>query len=330
MKICLVGNYYRNGVLDEGMSNVGFYLYRELSKRHSVLHPSVKHLFRGGFWKTIKDFQPQIIHYIPGTSIRNLLLVKMLKSYCSGAKVISSVQQRGFSPFSRLFIPLLSPDLVLVHSLESERMFASSGCKTEFIPNGVDTQRFMPVSSKDRRQLKLRYKIDEDKFTVLHIGPIRRWRNANTLARIQKESDFQVMVVASTTNPSEQDACDDLRRAGCLVWKNYFENIEDIYALSGCYVFPVSHRRGSIETPLSVMEAMSCDLPTISTRYGALPRMFQEGDGLCFVDSEEDFIPLLKEVKAGNVEVKTREKVLPYSWETIVTRLERVYRELLQ
>lgn len=328
MKICLIGNYYPNQRLDEGMAKAGYYLNRELSQRHDVLHLSVKRLFSIEFWKTIKAFQPQVIHFIPGASARNLLLVRILRFYCGKAKIVTSVQQPNFSAFTKLFIPWLKPDLVLVQSRETEEVFASAGCRTEFLPNGVDCEEFMPASPELKQNLRKKYKVDIDKPLVLHIGPLRKWRNADVLEKIQRQGNSQVIAVASTTNPSEEKVCEQLRKAGCIVWQTYFSHVKEMYALSDYYIFPPTYKLGSIESPLSVMEAMSCNLPVISTRYGALPRMFQEGDGLYFAERDTDLIPLLERVKTNNQVVKTREKVMAYTWESITERLEQMYADV--
>lgn len=330
MRICLIGNYYPDKPHDEGMAKVGSYLSKELSNRHDVLHLSVKRLFSKEFWKKIKDFCPQIIHYIPGTSIRNLIIIKVLKFYCGRAKIITSVQQPNFSAFSKILIPLLKPDLVLVQSLRTERMFNSAGCRTVFLPNGVDSQRFIPVSSEVKRTLKAKYQVDTTKAIVLHVGPLRKWRNIDILGKVQQHEDNQVIAIASTTNPSEKEACQQLKQAGCMVWQTYLENIEEVYALSDYYIFPPTYKLGSIEVPLSVMEAMSCNLQVISTKYGALPRLFTEGEGLYFADRDVDLVSLLKRVKTDNRQVKTREKVLTYTWGSIAERLEQIYSEVIK
>ena len=113
-----------------------------------------------------------------------------------------------------------------------------------------------------------------------------------------------------------------------MIWKKYVENIEEIYALADCYVFPTTNSIGSIELPLSVLEAMSCNIPVVATRFGALPRVFQEDDGLIFADKEEDFFQGLERIRNGT-EVRNREKVLPYSWRNTALRLEKIYEELL-
>ena len=107
---------------------------------------------------------------------------------------------------------------------------------------------------------------------------------------------------------------------------DYFKNIEEIYALSDCYIFPVI-KGGSILTPLSVLEAMSCNLPAITRDFEGLTRIFSEGNGLIYIEKDEDFICAMDMIKKG-IEVKTREKVLAYSWENVAQRLGGIYNEL--
>ena len=81
--------------------------------------------------------------------------------------------------------------------------------------------------------------------------------------------------------------------------------------------------------PLSVMEAMSCNLPVISTRFGVLPDTFSGGEVLFFVQKEEELYEKIQEIKHNTPEVRTREKVLPYSWERVIHQLEGIYDEVI-
>ena len=93
-------------------------------------------------------------------------------------------------------------------------------------------------------------------------------------------------------------------------------------------VFPTTSRRYCVEMPLSVLEAMSCNLPVITTRFGALPRAFEAGGGLIFAEGEEALAAGVERVKAG-LRPNTRDKVLPLDWASIVDRLEQAYSDLL-
>lgn len=328
MKICLLGEF--SGDLDEGMRKVSFYFAEELSKEHRVLTLDQRNVFTTNFWKDIKNFKPEIIHYIHGPSIKSFILLKVVSLYCRDAKTVMSAMHPGFSFLSKCFIPLFKPDIVLVQSTETEGMFKKLGCNIEFLPCGVDVKKFIPVTVRVKEKLREKYGIEKDKFVILHIGSIKVGRNVQLLEELQRD-DNQVIVVGAVSMGIDKNLVQQLESSGCLVWARYFKSVEEIYALSDCYMFPTPpmNRLNSIEMPLSVLEAMSCNLPVITTKFGALPKVFGEGEGLFFVSKEEDFISIIETIKSSNIDVKTIEKVLPCSWENVGEKLNSIYNRLV-
>ena len=335
MRVCLLGEFYGN--LDEGMRNTSSYLAKELRKYCEVLPLDLREVFKKTFWTEIKNFYPDIIHYLHGPTIRSLLLLKTVNIHCKDSKTIISATRPNLPYPFRYFIPSLKPDLVLVLSYETEEMFRRFGCRTKFFPVGVDTNRFKPAKEKIKKELRHKYGFDEYKLIILHIGSIKEGRNIRLLRKLQND-DNQVLIIGPTSTGVNQGVYRDLVRSECIVWVKYIKNIEEIYLMADCYIYPTIKRydflgrnlTDSIEMPLTVLEAMACNLPVITTRFGALPRLFMEGDGLFFADSEEDVFKALQEIKKGDVKVKTREKVLPYSWENIGKRLIKTYSRLLE
>lgn len=327
MKICLLGGY--SGELDEGMRKVSYYINKELSKTHQTLPLDVREVTSKSFWRNLKKFDPEIIHYIHGPSIKSFMLLKSISFCCRDAKTVMSAMHPGFSSLSKWFIPLLKPDMVLVQSIETEEKFKKLGCETEFLPCGVDVQKFTATTATVKEKLREKYGIDKNKFVILHIGSIKEGRNVQLLEKLQKENN-QVVIVGAVSTGINKNLSEKLEKTGCLVWAKYFKNIEEIYALSDCYIFPIQpeNRINSIEMPLSVLEAMACNLPVIITKFGALSRVFEEGEGLFFVENDNDISQVLEEIKNGIV-IKTREKVLPYSWENVIKRLNSIYNELI-
>lgn len=334
MRICLLGEC--RGNLDEGMRNITLRFANHLSKDHQTLALDLRDVFSKDFWKKIRDFKPDIIHYLHGPTIKSFILAKMISFYCKDAKVVMSAMRPIIPYLLREFIPLIKPDLILTQSYETEKMFKRLGCKTEFLPSGVDINKFKPVSEETKKELRQKYGFDEDKFIILHIGSIKRGRNIQLLTKLQRD-DNQILIVGSSSTGIDSRVYWNLIESGCIVWVKYIKNIEEIYALSDCYIYPTVSRydflgraiADSIEMPLTVLEAMACNLPVITTKFGALPRAFKEGDGLFFVENENDIFQALEEIKNG-IKVKTREKVLPYSWENVVRRLEEIYERLLE
>ena len=321
-RICLLGIFKRR---DEGLNNVNYYLSKELTKGYSILALDTKEIFGKNFWRRLINFKPGIIHYLCGPTIRSLFITKVLGSYFRVKTVISAIHPMlpsFFKPLVRIF----RPDLILVQSQGAREMFRDLGCKTEFLPNGVDVKRFAPVSDITKMSLRTKFGIDPKKFIILHVGHLTRVRNLEILNRMQKDRN-QVIIVVSGCLKKDRNLYNSLKQKGCLIWDRYFENIEEIYAVADCYVFPVK-KGDSIQMPLSVMEAMACNLPVITTKFEGLTETFEDGDGLFFAEREEDFLRSLEIVKEGRNVVKTREKILPYSWVNIVDKLEQVYAEL--
>lgn len=334
MKICLLGEY--SGNLDEGMRKVSHYIRKELSKYHEVLALDLRSVFHRRFWRSIRLFNPQIIHYIHGGSPRSFVILNFISRYCPNAKTVITIMR--FNPFSKYTLSLFNfkPDLILAQSSETEENFKKLNCNTKFLPcAGVDLEKNKPIPTSDKIRLREKYGINEDKFVILHVGSIKSGRNVQLLKRFQ-EGENQVVIVGSTSTGIDRKIYSYLKKSGCLLLTQFFEHIEEIYALSDCYIFPTILKKDflgktiadSIDVPLSVLEAMAHNLPVITTRFGALPRMFKEGDGLFFVEKERDFFDALNEIK-NNINPKTREKVITYSWENLGKRLEEVYSMLV-
>lgn len=327
MRICLIGRF--SPYLDEGTRNVGIYLARELSRRHDVITKRPDDVFSKGFWKDMKTFRPQVVHYVAGPTIFSFMITKALSFYCKDAKTVMSAILPLVPYLLKKVVPLLKPDLILTQSHRSEEMFGSLGFRTVFLPNGVDIKRFAPVNKQTKGALREKYGLDKSRFTVLHVGHIEKQRNLKILNEVQKAGNQVLIVGSPSSREYSQHLCQALKEDGCIIWRTYLNNVEEIYKLSDCFVFPVKEKRSCIEMPLSVLEAMSCNLPVISTRFGALPRAFDEGAGPYFIEKEEEILERLAEIKQGHIEIKTREKVLPYSWAKVTMKLEEIYRDII-
>ena len=330
MNIFILSNIGK--ALDEGQRNVATHLSNELSKRHNVYHVNAReNVFSKKFWKTLKRSEPDIIHIFLRPNISTFIYGKILKGLCRGAKTVISALQPPLNPYlAEAIIPFLKPDLVLTLSDDTARLFASLGCNTAFLDCGVNSQKFVPVDEEKKRALRKKYGIEKDKFVILHVGSITAGRNLLDMVDIQNNKDNnQILVVTNTTFTPDSRVYKELKESGCIILQEYFEHIEEIYQLADCYLFPTLNKSACIELPLSILEAMACNLPVITTRFGALPRVFSEGEGLRFIDNKDDIHLALKKIKYQAISIKTREKVISHTWEKVARNLERIYTVLL-
>lgn len=322
------------------MKNISRTIRDALSPRHSVLALNSREMFRKDCLLKLRRFAPEIVHYLHGPTIRSLMILEGLKLLLgSETKIIVSATRPYFSKYSRWAIPFLRPDLVLTQSTPFEAFFKGKGCKVNFMPNGVDCNKFDIVSKSEKRALRQKLSLPEDKIIVLHVGHIKTNRELDIFKKVQQIDSLQVVIVGGTTEKSDENVKQDLQRSGVLVFHEYFEDISIIYKASDLYVFPIKdtgdnlpdtyNQVGAIDLPLSALEAMACNLPVVTTPFGALPRLFNQGSGLHYVEDEEDIIACVKNFSYENV-CRTREIVLPYDWGQIVSRIETEYSLLLQ
>lgn len=325
MKVCILGSYA--GRLDEGMTNVAYNVYAHLRSTYSNLYLfNVQEVYGLEFWNNILKIKPDIIHYFPGPTFKGLVLVKLIQLLTRSHSVISAI--KPVLPDTKLFriiSYLLKPDIVLVQSRNSETLFTNIKYKIKFIPNGVDTERFTPVNFTRKAEIRKKYGFSTNDFIVLHIGPIKSGRNQKSLLQIE---DAKLLLIVSITNPSEQKAYNELTKTNATIWKEYFPNIEEIYAMADVYVWPVLEELNGIEIPLTVLEAMSCNLPVISTQYGALGRIFQQGEGLIFIANEKEIQKSILKIKNDGIRINTREKVKSFSWKNVADEIAEVYEDI--
>jgi len=326
MKVCLIGDFSPH--LDEGFKNVAQHLACGLSRTHDVTRVNVKNLLERRRWSG-RSSRPDLIHYVSAPTLLTFVLLALARVRWPGVPTVvsalhpSSLDLRSDRLF-RWLVAIAHPTLVLIQNRRSAEMFRDLGCRTRYLPNGVDTQRFAPVASAHRDSLRRKHGLPEEQYVVLHVGHLRRERNIEVMSRLQAV-DTQVLIIGGTYLGEDRRLGDQLEGRGCVVWRGYFPAIEEAYALADAFVFPTP-LGGSLFMPLSVLEAMACGLPVISTPFEGLAHYFAATHGLIFTD--EDGIPLaLKRWRQSGLTARTREKVELLSWERAVSRLDDIYHD---
>ena len=334
MKICLIGDF--SGTPDEGMKNLSKTIAGLLSLKHEVLKLSTRDVRKIDVIRRLKNFSPQIVHYLHGPTVRSFFLLRVLRMIL-GCKTVASATRPYFSKCSRWLIMFLKSDLVLTQSEKFERFFKSQGCNVVFLPNGVDCNRFYPIDEQNRSRIRKELGLPEDKKILLHVGHIKENRQLNIFEKLQQINGFQVVIVGGTTQKSNEKLKYRLENAGIMVFHRYFDDVSIVYKAADMYVFPIRdtdddmpdayNQVGAIDLPLSVLEAMACNMPVITTRFGALPRLFEPGNGFFYSKDDDETIHLIKSIP-NILDCNTRKKVLPYHWENIVARIESEYQRL--
>src|SRR5918912_1927266 len=291
--------------------------------------PANRFLLSRTLGRTLRRFQPDIVVYVPiAAATRNSFVrCAILRGYAPRARLLMvSLQPRTYGPLARRLIRQLHPDLTLVQSVATCHRLTRLGCPAAVLPSGVDLHAFAPVSRQEKQALRARYGLPPEAYVVLHVGHLKRQRNVLLLNRVRSELSCETVFVGSTSTPDgvDHDVAAALRAGGTHVIDRYIERIAELYQLADCYLFPVHAAGGAIEAPLSVLEAMACDLPVVTTRFGFLRQSLTDGPGVTFADSDEGLLAAvsrLRETRAQLSPGQVRAQVQPFSWDAIARML---------
>jgi glycosyltransferase involved in cell wall biosynthesis len=120
------------------------------------------------------------------------------------------------------------------------------------------------------------------------------------LIPLQKNNN-QVVIVSSSSTPRDaigpKELKDKLKQAGITIVDRYIPDIEEIYQLSDCYVFPVKKESSAISLPLSILEARACGLPVLTTDFGSIQAFLDDDNGNILYSAPEEFPKKLNLIK---------------------------------
>jgi len=282
----------------------------------------------------ISRFRPQALLYVPWTSLtaRSFLRVRALRHRSGGAPVgVVALQPRGSGWLTRRASRLGAPDRLFAIGPEVERQAEALGLACHRLRGGVDTERFTPLGQTNRPDLRRALGLRSSAYIVLHVGHLKRSRGIEILQKLQAIEGVQTILVASSSTRAEAGTRRNLQAAGVRVIDHHLEAIEEYYRSADCYLFPVTSAVDAIELPLSVLEAMACNLPIVSTRFGGVPALLEgAGPGVALADSAEEIVASVRAFMASPPVPTLRERVMPLTWIAMARRILDSLRKAIE
>jgi glycosyltransferase involved in cell wall biosynthesis len=317
---------------DEGLKLFVYNLRQQIERLTSVLMvtttpeaPKDAVVIRKQLWhffcdirRLCRDFQPEAMLYVPDANLNGLSMARCgLFRLAAGSIPIGMVtlQPNSFNMPVRMMLRLWKPDVLFSQAASSEdALYQRYGVRYQLLPPAVDIERFRMVKdSIEKESLLRKYGLPQHRKICLHVGHIRQSRNIDWLLQLNLPAEAHLVVVGSTSRFIENDLKGTLQKRGVTVIDSYLPAIEEIYQLADVYLFPVQSSDAAIEMPLSVLEAMACNLPVVTTSFGCLTKYFTNVSGFYFADTLEVFQKAVSEAIESHV-CKTRAAVEALSW----------------
>jgi thymidylate kinase/glycosyltransferase involved in cell wall biosynthesis len=231
----------------------------------------------------LRALKPDVIQYVPysGLTMPALARLRALGLAAPHAQRCITVLQAGQDDLRPPWT--LLADVALFASERLRRRSGAIARRAAVVYPPVDRTRFRPAPV-DRMRVRSELGVAGAKPMVLHVGHLKASRNLEVLGRLAATGRWSVVMVASTSTEEDVAVRRDLVRRGVTIVRRYLPDIERVYRAADLYVFPVRDALGSIEVPLSVIEARSCGTPVVATRFGALPELFRESQRMRYSD----------------------------------------------
>jgi glycosyltransferase involved in cell wall biosynthesis len=344
VKILLVSERL-SGRSDEGIKNLALALLRELSAGHELLAlsgrsaegdarftrvPMNPFFFNRELLSQVRRFGPDAILYVPWTSgtARTFWRARVLKIAAAAPVAVFLTQPYRAPRWERTLKRVLVPDLVLGMGEETIRESTAAGARTEFVPAGVDLAKFTIPSVEQRTESRRRLDIAAEERLILHVGHLSPQRmDSGEMRRMAQRPGWKLLVVGSPETTQDPELIALLTDAGARVIREYLPKIEAVYAAADVYLFPTWDPRNSIGVPLSVLEALACGLPVVSTPFEGLPRLFPDTPYVRFTaDASQMEAHLAAAPAAGASEA--RALVEPLEWSRVAARVEGLLGEM--
>ena len=166
--------------------------------------------------------------------------------------------------------------------------------RTSLIPNGIETDRFCPVSGARKEELRNSFNIP-DRLVFTYTGKLNRGKGLEVLLRsfkrlAKKHSRAHLLLVGGggfQFLSCENELREYVRGNGmeeAVTFTGYTDDVLGYLQCSDFFVFPSE----SEALGISLIEAMSCGLPSIGTRIGGIVDLIDDGETGLLVSVDDE------------------------------------------
>ncbi len=224
---------------------------------------------------------------------------------------------------------------------ELTQYYGISEAKIRVIHNGVDTEKFH--SAEDKRKVKAELGFNTDDPTILSVGRLYARKGLFTLIEsmpaVKKRFPNAKLIISGKGQSNEMkklvDHAERLGVQGNIVFTGYFPDakLPKLYQAADVFAFSTFYEHH----PFAVLEALSSQLPVVTTTVGGIPETITDGKNgfLCKPFNSGQFSdrilyllehPAVAEEMACQARQTIEER---FDWRIVVKKAIKVYGEAL-
>ena len=242
----------------------------------------------------------------------------------------------------RMFISMVDRYVSISREISEElRGYGLPDKKIREISNGVETEKFSPISHEEKILLRKSFGLPEDGLMALYTGVVDERKNVKWLADTWSSfcNDYPgYLVVVGPISREDRDgrlynsikACGD-RLNNKLFLFHYTDRIEKFYQMADIFVLPSTNEG----MPNVVLEAMASGLSCLISKVSGAQDVMNEKNGMIFdVQRPETFSEGLFTLRNDSLRTEigaaARETIVrDFSIESVAEKYISLYEEML-
>jgi len=206
--------------------------------------------------------------------------------------------------------------------------FMQDSLNLNYIQNGVDTQKFFPLEDMQKKELRNKLDIDNDKKVFISVGSLIARKDMSTIIEGFKKYNDKNSLLLIAGDGVEREMLQNISNESVRFLGN-ISNVVEYLQISDCFV-SASLAEG---LPNTVLEAMACGLPTVLSNIPSHLELYEGEKGNFFKIKDIDgFSALLQEVSKDlqlQKDISLRLVQQNFSAKAMSEKYQRVYEEKL-
>ena len=184
----------------------------------------------------------------------------------------------GLMAFYHMNIIKSNQNNCIACSKSLSKKFEQNNLKLPYIQNGVDTEKFIPLSSEEKDSLKEKLNIDKEKRIYITVGSLIPRKDVRTVIegfKLYNKNNSSILLIAG--DGFEKDNLKAISDKNIIFLGN-ISNVIEYLQLSDCFI-SASLAEG---LPNAVLEAMACGLPTVLSDIPSHREIYENEKGNFF------------------------------------------------